>query len=281
MTACFVVVASLLAVALPVRWADRQQRALTPKQGDSALDLARLQALGREYGITIVTNGERFPVDLTTGWIGGADADQQSLAAYQELLQTELRIYPLSLAAWLGLRRVVLCRDLTLSGRRRGCIVAAEIGSLYVDVLLSASTPGCQEWCLHHELYHWLDALDDGSQVSDPAWQSLNPPAFRYTGLEAYRWPSRAVRPKSAPGFATLYAATALEEDKAEIFAMLLAAPRELARRAESDRVLQAKVDLLKLELSRLSVGFDSAFWHRTEEYRDSHHIGSPYWLPE
>ena len=57
------------------------------------------------------------------------------------------------------------------------------------------------------------------------------------------------------PGFVSKYATSALEEDKAETFAFLMAAPARLQAIAARDAVIRAKIAAVKAELLRVLSG--------------------------
>ena len=70
------------------------------------------------------------------------------------------------------------------------------------------------------------------------------------------------------PGFLTRYATSALEEDKAEVFAFLMARPGEMARRMGSDRVLSAKAQGVREIVADLDPAMDASFWARVAKRR-------------
>jgi hypothetical protein len=116
--------------------------------------------------------------------------------------------------------------------------------------------------------------MSHGDIDTDPGWAALNPPEFRYGGggRAALSDPNVAWdRPAPTPGFVSRYSTTGLEEDKAELFAFLVAHPRKLAERAGSDAVLRAKVERMKAQLTAFCPAVDDQFWQRVKQnYRGS-----------
>ena len=67
--------------------------------------------------------------------------------------------------------------------------------------------------------------------------------------------------PSSLPGFLTGYATSAVEEDKAEIFAHLMTDYEAVRKRATTDRVIHKKVLMLKSVLAKFCPDMDETFW--------------------
>jgi hypothetical protein len=65
------------------------------------------------------------------------------------------------------------------------------------------------------------------------------------------------------PGFVSRYATSALEEDKAETFAFLMAAPVRLDAIAARDAVIRNKIVALRAELHEFCPEIDGRFWAR------------------
>jgi hypothetical protein len=110
---------------------------------------------------------------------------------------------------------------------------------------------------------------DDGVLQIDHAWLALNPDGFRYgRGGRSMRAPSAGAFTRDVPGFVTRYATSALEEDKAELFAFMLTEPAAVASLAESDAVLARKVARMKQLVVELSADAGEGFWLRVDRFR-------------
>ncbi|HAD58245.1 MAG TPA: hypothetical protein DCG12_03225 [Planctomycetaceae bacterium] len=70
------------------------------------------------------------------------------------------------------------------------------------------------------------------------------------------------------PGFLNHYSTTAVEEDKAEVFAHLVVNAEYCRQRAAKDKVLSAKFDRMKLSLNKWCSALDTSFWQRAEMVR-------------
>lgn len=114
----------------------------------------------------------------------------------------------------------------------------------------------------HHELYHLVDAELNPSFPADSGWEALNSVFIQHSCeigedgtyvnviecAESKQDPSvNYGTPSNRPGFITTYAETGPDEDKAEIFMMMMSTSKHdrIFDRIESDDVLDNKVDNL------------------------------------
>jgi hypothetical protein len=211
----------------------------------------RFMNLSRQLNVQIV-NGTAFPEQLTSGVINGHAATRDAIERYAPLLEQELRLYPRALFARIGLRRIVLCQGLSFAGQLRGAVPDFGHNTYYLDVSRGIENTTYMRRVLHHDLFHIIDWRDDGVLYGDPQWESLNAPGFHYGsgGKNAQNDSSMSVLTEKLPGFLDRYATTGAEEDKAELFAMMMVDPAYVHRRCEADAVLRAKVQRMR-ELMR------------------------------
>lgn len=228
-------------------------------------DLAKLAA---SYDLQISTSDLHFPVETAHGQIDGTPATEADLLAYTRLFVPEFSLYPTDLIRRSRLQRIVLCTDLAFAGQRRNAIPDFEHDTLYLDVRRGSHNPAYLRKVIHHEFFHIVDYLDDGSLYQDPNWAALNPPDFRYGdgGRNAQDLKETSVLTDRFPGFLNHYSTTAVEEDKAELFANLLVDPDHVERRAADDPVLDSKVDRLHALLLQFCPSLDDAFWNRVRD---------------
>ena len=113
----------------------------------------------------------------------------------------------------------------------------------------------------------WVYADDD--QLShDPVWLGLNDRYFVYgSGGRFSRAPGVGRFSAELPGFVSRYATSALEEDKAETFAMRMTAPRKFATLTAADPILRAKAAALEAQLRKLSPSLDDRFFSAVDRY--------------
>jgi hypothetical protein len=107
------------------------------------------------------------------------------------------------------------------------------------------------------------------SQSVDPRWSQLNLSGFSYgDGGVNMRVSTCAGSGSVAPlsGFLNKYSTSAIEEDKAEVFAAMLRLPSALFN--SPDECLRKKATLLRERLSACCPEMDAAFWNRVQKVR-------------
>ncbi|MEO6600220.1 MAG: hypothetical protein ABIQ16_10135 [Polyangiaceae bacterium] len=209
-------------------------------------------------GVEVVVPERTFHLEsgravLTGNPVATADAERAL-----ETLAVELARYPASFLERARLHRLLLCSKLH-EGTEAIPSLPNFHGTLLVDV--NADAPFLRR-LLHHEVFHFADYADDDQLSHDPAWLALNDHYFVYGSG------GRFVRDRGAgrfsaelPGFVSRYATSALEEDKAETFAMRMVAPRTFAALVAEDPILLAKSAAVEAQLHRLSPALDARFF--------------------
>jgi len=234
--------------------ADLIAQGLAPLSSAANADVRALAALG----IEVLTPERSFKLESGSSVLTGKPAATPLLDAALSPLRVELARYPRAFLERARFRRLLLC-----SGLREGDDEIPSLpnyhGALLVDV--GADAPFLRR-LLHHEVFHFADYADDDQLSRDPAWEALNEPYFVYgSGGRFLRHPGAGKFTADRPGFVSEYATSALEEDKAETFAMRMVAPRALAERAQSDGVLRAKSASVERELRKLSSALGDRFF--------------------
>ena len=216
--------------------------------------------LAEREGVELMAAVRPFRLDLASGVLSGEHADERALGAAASVLVEELSRYPRRFLAESRLRRVVLTRALVENGTAIPSLPNFE-GALLLDV---DAPPAYLRRLLHHEVFHFFDYAGDDQLKRDPAWEQLNDRWFVYgAGGRSVRAPGSGRLTADLPGFVSKYATSALEEDKAETFAFLLATPLPLARIAAKDAVVRAKVLAIKRALAGFCPELDARFWAR------------------
>jgi hypothetical protein len=232
---------------------------------DTPPDLLPLQTLARSLHIQILWRDLTFPVPTTYGPIEGRPADPETLAPYARLFIPEWALYPPQLLARARLKRIILCTDLAFAGQKRNAVPDFEHDTLYLEVARGNHSPDYLRAVIHHDFFHMIDYRDDGRLDQDEPWTRLNPPGFRYGdgGHNAQDLASTSLLTDRYPGFLNHYGTTALEEDKAELYAHLIVQPREVDRRARQDPFLHAKIRRLKRLLADFCPQINDSFWNQ------------------
>ena len=135
-------------------------------------------------------------------------------------------------------------------------VLGLDRNTLLLDV---RAEPDYLRRLLHHEVFHFVDFADDGIVLADRRWEALNRTGFSYGhGGRDMRAPEATPMREDLPGFVSLHATSALEEEKAEIFAFMMARPDEMRRLAARDEVVAAKMAYV----ASVAPNVDESFWH-------------------
>jgi hypothetical protein len=248
------VLVSLLIVLLVIARADAEPAANV----DAREELSRLS---KKYGISISTAAP-FPIDVGSGVINARSFNEEHLKSYVPLLLDEWTLYPPQLVKRMGLWNIVLGEGLTYRGQERAGIPDYVARTLYLDIDRDRLIEAERRSTIHHEFFHLLDRLG-GLRSENQDWATLNPAGFRYgTGGEAAQKAILIARVDlNLKGFINPYCMTAVEEDKAEMFAFMMVNGKEVEERAATDPVLHAKMLRMKELLHQLCPEANEDFW--------------------
>lgn len=213
-----------------------------------------------KYDIVIQMKKISFPEG---DGIGGKMASDKSLGPYLAMFINEFSVYPPELIKMARLKNVIFCEDLSWSGQSRAAIPDFKNQTLFLDVERGNFDKTYQRKTMHHEFFHIIDNNDDGELYDDKRWSSLNPKGFRYGngGDSAQRKDQTSVLTDKFPGFLNHYSTTAVEEDKAEVFANLIVDHVMVSKRAASDAIINLKISNLKKSLEESCPEMNSIFW--------------------
>jgi hypothetical protein len=196
--------------------------------------------------VPVMADEAGLPVQTRDGWIRGASltrSDRFARDSYRENLDEQLALYPPAFTERIGLKQVVLCKDLTFEGT--GCVAFADVehGRLYLSIN-AGFVPAFIRRTIHHEVFHQVDFADDGKLDADPRWEALNAPDFRYShDAERLQADPESIRPDDTlTGFLNRYGTSSPAEDKAELYAALVVEPDRVRRRVTRDEILRKKV---------------------------------------
>lgn len=210
---------------------------------------AACDAMQRETQVVALLARGDFTLKLANGPLEGSALSADRARVALTVIHRELQRYSPAVLRAAGLRRIVLAADLRESGKLISSLPNVA-GSLLLDGSVSEAFLAR---LVHHELFHFFDFADEGRLRENAAWTEDN-------GLFCYGEGGRSVRGARAselsdemPGFLTRYAMSAVEEDKAEVFSLLMTQPAEVRGRAERDGVVRAKVRRLAEKLTRVA----------------------------
>lgn len=222
------------------------------------LEDAAARDLAVERGVEMMVAGRAFQLPAGNGPISASAPDAGAAERASAIVHEELRRFPEGFVAAAGLWRVVFCE-----GLREGNDVIPSLPNYRHTLLLDVrAEPAYLRRLVHHEVFHFVDFADDGIVLADRRWEALNRTGFAYGyGGRDMRSPDATPMREDLPGFVSLYATSALEEDKAEIFAFMMARPDAMRRLAARDDVIAAKVAYVSSVVAALSPNVDESFW--------------------
>jgi hypothetical protein len=228
----------------------------------------RLSAIAKSHQIEIVTAEPEFPIKLEKGEINGKKAAQKDLDHYAPIFVDEFNLYPPELIKCAKLKRVVLGVELSFAGQLRTAIPDYKHDTLYLDAVRGADDKTYVRKVIHHDFFHMIDKRDDGSVKKDERWAKLNPADFKYGtgGKNAQDMPSTSLLTDRFPGFLNHYSTTAIEEDKAEIFANMIVDPDHVDERSKKDPVVKAKAERMRELLKSFCPEIDDKFWTKARK---------------
>jgi hypothetical protein len=247
---CFMLLAAATAVAGPTT--------------SALFDQMKIQ-FEKNFGVTLVADGEKYPVEATGGAVDARNAGGKNVDMVLYFLRKEFGKYPPEFVRLSGLERIVFCRDLKARGQRIAGVAVSGNKTIYMDSSTEVGDEAHRRRTLHHEFFHIIDyALRAGTDLKrHPAWEAANAPGAAYAGPVASKpEPNWALHPK--PGFVSTYSMSSVAEDRAELFAGIMTNNLTLRLLLQKDRHLEAKATLLKTELKEFCPQIDDEFWTRT-----------------
>lgn len=232
--------------------------------GLSAEALAAWQGIYQRHGLALRPFGD--PAQGFTWWmaLGGKAYVLSDLNDFDRLLRSgffahELDKYPPRFFTQAPLKEILFAAKTAGSVLAGGGVSQGfTVNALQQRLVVLSLDPAVYQVqdvavALHHEIFH---SIDDQPYTS--RWRACHPQGFVYQGHgEA---PTAQVYP--APGFVSDYARSDMREDRAEVFAWMMAAP-ELAQAlqayASQDKILACKQALIADYLVQHFPNFDAA----------------------
>lgn len=180
-----------------------------------------------------------------------SESDLASLKTYGAILIDEWAKYPTDWVSSSNVANIIIVKNLAIQGQHRSATPDPVGHSMYYDSpLLTSAGEVYSRQVTHHEYDHLIEYNYYNSwNHSDPTWASYNPAGFAYGsgGASCYTGPCPS-GPHAVVGFATGYATSAIEEDKAELYAYLMSSGlyQNLKTWITTDSSLASKVSSYK-----------------------------------
>lgn len=227
---------------------------------------AKLAPLAQRYGVAFTFPTEELRAGATSYTYSPVIKENEARAtAFVAMFVQEFAKYPADFIKASKLKRVLFVENLAVGAQRRAAVPAYDTEDLLYDVTYIGNDRYVRH-VVHHEFYHMLEQEWNGSAYyKDPKWAALNAPDFKYGagGENAYGkgdvW--SFVHPK--PGFINVYSTYGLEEDKAEVWAVMFVPAnwKLVAPLVEEDAILRAKVGYLREFGRTKSPSMGEEFW--------------------
>ena len=230
-----------------------------------------LEALFSHLGLELKIPDAKYYLASDTFEITCNPATQRDLDIYTPLLMLEWWIYPKEFIKKTSLKALTLVHDITFktdsyTQDRKGCpeykntksivFSADETNFAYIRIVL------------HHEFFHFIDFIDDGS-FEDDEFEKLNEEGFEYGegGDSERQW---IKLDKNTRGFINHYSTTDLAEDRAEIYQYLIGCPDEALN--NKDEIVMKKVRRIQEFINQFDnkgIGKkENNFWGNLIDYR-------------
>ena len=201
-------------------------------------------------GVPVFLHGLNPPASWKVRCDAPVRADKKQLDLYRKILAAELGKYPMPLLQKSKLKGIAIVKNLSVAGQRRAAMPDYENEILYLDFQRGAHNPAYQAHVIHHEFFHLLEQeLNGSAYFKDPEWAKLNPKNFRYgKGGKKQRGNDNFALVHPQSGFINRYSTSALEEDKAEIYAALFipGERKKINAMAAKDTHLAAKIKMMR-----------------------------------
>jgi hypothetical protein len=193
--------------------------------------------------------------------VTGKPATADQLKTYEAIFNKEWALYPPTYIRKAKLDRIVFAAALSVDGQARAAVPAFDGNTMYYDPALGSYSPHYQRLVVHHEFFHMVDQRMR-LLYRDAEWSKLNPVRFKYgSGGALMQTSGVGELTDKIPGFLTPYGTSAIEEDKAELFAHLIVDGTFVRKVALKDAILKRKIALLKQRLERFDSGMGESFW--------------------
>ncbi len=212
-----------------------------------------IEWIENKCGTELVIDDVEDSLAALGGGYSALDPRREILGSSLLLLKHALGKYPFGACQCASFNKLILVSQLKEEG-------VDQIGFMQRGqgiIVLSLDQGGKEtaydlERKFHHEFFHLLDFAYDSKMELDYEWISLNYEGFEYGSAASDLWydPKRALRRTSRiRGFMSQYGTFSSPDDKAEVFSFLLTDPWFVDGRTVEDKIVAAKVGILKRRL--------------------------------
>ena len=183
------------------------------------------------------------------------------------LIKKEIDVYPIEFINNSGLKFIMICETLILNESQVVGVAPGHYdqspGVFYIsanhlkDVKNNPKVQSMLKHVFHHEFYHIIDSQLT-NVIIDNQWEKIN--KIEYSSVDIS---GDLNLDNSINGFVTQYARNNQNEDKAELFAMLMTKNSDVKKLLNKDEVLFNKTKLLISRLKSISPSINKNFWNK------------------
>jgi succinate dehydrogenase flavin-adding protein (antitoxin of CptAB toxin-antitoxin module) len=183
------------------------------------------------------------------------------------LIKKEIDVYPIKFINNSGLKFIMICETLILNESQVVGVAPGHYdqspGVFYIsanqlkDVKNNPKVQSMLKHVFHHEFYHIIDSQLT-NVIIDNQWEKIN--KIEYSSVDIS---GDLNLDNSINGFVTQYARNNQNEDKAELFAMLMTKNSDVKQLLNKDEVLFNKAKLLISRLKSISPSINKNFWNK------------------
>jgi len=248
-----------------------------PQKADVINYKIEFKKLADKYNIIIDWHTGSYRDEIPDGLMTARNANDWELEAYAPILISELSLYPVIFVQKAQLKRIIVCRDLWVDSRGRNENVSATLDNknktlyLCISYTYKVNNRYKQRRVIHHAFFHMLDDVM-GLINKDSEWAKINPEGFNYgdygLGGQYDRSSEAGLLTDKYPGFLNKYSTGYLADDKADIFAYMMVLYHYVEKRAKKDKVIEAKMQLMKKRLKQFCSDVNSNFWKKVEKIK-------------
>lgn len=210
------------------------------------------------------------PTSSTRSWnVTSKPIDSKSLPTarvFWKYFQEEFGKYPTAFLKRVGLKEINFVTRLAVGGMPVKAMPDYVNERLVLDVDMADD-----EWysrhVVHHEFYHLVEEQMFGSAYyKDPVWAAMNTKGFKYgNGGASAQNPEVTPLTHPHPGFINLYSESGLEEDKAEMWTVVMFGDdwRTVSPWMKKDAILRKKAEYLEKFAKKTCPEMDAKFFTR------------------
>jgi hypothetical protein len=231
----------------------------------------------KNYRIEIVWKNVPYPIALREErkMLEGTTPSKEAVDEALVGLKAALSKYPREVPHAAGLFKIILGANLRASGVHIGGYSHPPSRALILEIE-NEGKKAFHGLTMHHEIFHLIDRAILGQFArQDPIWIRLNGPTFKgYQIGDGWNWmanqPTGKPKPAAEKGFVSPYSMASVQEDKAEVFGLLMEDPAKLAKLSKEDPVIRAKADRIKQLIHQASPRMDNKFFEKLAKAAES-----------